>query len=144
MIKGIKSTTTRKEDIKRDWHLIDASGMVLGRVATDIAGLLIGKHKASYTPNLNVGDKVVVTNVSKIAVTGNKKSSKVYYRHSGYPGSVKSEALGTLLDRNPSEALRRAVKGMLPKNKLTKARMKNLHIYTGSDHPHSANFKNEK
>jgi len=108
---------------------IDAAGQVLGRVATIVAKNLMGKHKAFYTPHLNVGDRVVITNAAKVKVTGAKLKNKVYYRHTGYPHGLRSETLGSLMIRRPDEALRRAVEGMLPKNKLRSRRMANLRIY---------------
>ena len=108
---------------------IDAAGQVLGRVATIVAKNLMGKHKAFYTPHLNVGDRVVITNAAKVKVTGAKLKNKVYYRHTGYPHGLRSETLGSLIIRRPDEALRRAVEGMLPKNKLRSRRMANLRIY---------------
>ena len=141
MRKKNNTYQTKKEDVKRDWMQIDASGKILGKVATEIADLLIGKHKPTYTPHVNVGDKVVVTNAEKIAVTGRKLDQKTYYRHTGYPGGIRSETLSQLLERRPDEVVRKAVKGMLPKNKLLKQRMKNLYIYAGAEHPHAANVK---
>lgn len=137
-MKTIKTTMPKKEDIVPNWHFIDVNGKILGRVASDIATLLMGKHKAEYMSHINVGDKVVVTNASKVAVTGNKMEDKVYKRVSQYPGSVKEENLSSLLDRRPDEVIRRAVKRMLPKNKLVKERINNLYIYAGESHPHTA------
>ncbi len=131
-----KTTITRKEDLKRDWHVIDARGKILGQVASEAAQLLLGKHKPNFTFHLNNGDKVIITNASKIAVTGNKENAKVYSRYSGYPGGIKSETLKQLKARKPDEVIRLAVKGMLPKNKLQKDRMSNLYIYEGESHPH--------
>ena len=113
---------------------IDAAGQVLGRVATIVAKNLMGKHKAFYTPHLNVGDRVVITNAAKVKVTGAKLKNKVYYRHTGYPHGLRSETLGSLMIRRPDEALRRAVEGMLPKNKLRSRRMVNLRIYAKQEH----------
>ena len=121
-----KTTVTRKEDIQRDWHFINVENEILGVVASDIAQILLGKNKPNYTPNLNMGDNVVVTNASKVVVTGNKLDNKVYKKPTGYPGAVKEETLRHLMKRRPTEALRRAVYGMLPKNKLRKKRMQNL------------------
>lgn len=141
-MKTINTTMPKKEDIVQDWHFIDVSGKILGRVASDIATLLIGKNKAGYMPHINVGDKVVVTNSSKIAVSGNKLEGKVYKRVSQYPGSVKEERLSSLLERRPNEVIRRAVKRMLPQNKLIKERINNLYIYADATHPHTAQINN--
>lgn len=136
-----KTFTPKPEDIKQDWHLIDASGRVLGNVASEIAPLLIGKHKPSYATHVNMGDKVVVINASQFTVTGKKLKEKMYHRVTGYPGKVKSESLDKLLKRKPTEALKKAVRGMLPKNKLLKERMLNLYVYEGSEHPHKGQMK---
>ena len=136
-----KTFVPKHNKIERDWHLIDVEGKVLGRVATDISKLLIGKHKATYTPNINVGDNVVVINAEKIAVTGKKLKNKKYHRYTGYPGGIKTETLEHLLERKPTEVIRKAVFGMLPKNKLRKKRIANLHIYKGPEHPHQGQIK---
>lgn len=137
-MKKNKTTVTKKEDIRREWHLVDVEGKILGSVASDIARLLLGKNKANYTPNLNMGDKVVVTNASKIEVTGKKLKNKIYRHSTGYPGALREESLEHLLERKPTEVLRRAVWGMLPKNKLRKERIRNLYIYKEEEHPHKA------
>jgi large subunit ribosomal protein L13 len=131
-----KTFIPSQKDIKHDWHLVDADNKVLGKVASDIAILLTGKNKPTYTPNTNVGDNVVVINAEKISVSGNKMKNKVYHRVTGYPGGVKSETLEKLLSRRPTEVVRRAVYGMLPSNKLRNERMNNLYIYKGPQHPH--------
>ena len=133
-----KTYSAKSDEIQPDWHLVDAGNKILGRVASDIAVLLTGKEKVSYTPHINVGDKVVVINAEKVAVTGNKQKNKVYHRVTGYPGGVRSETLEKLLSRKPAEVIRKAVYGMLPKNKLRKDRMGNLYVYKGSEHPHQA------
>ncbi len=125
-------------NINREWSFIDANDRVLGDVASEIATKLIGKHRPDYVPNANMGDKVVVTNADKVAVTGKKMRNKVYYRHTGYPGGIRSETLGHLFQRDARQVIRRAVKGMLPRNKLLKQRMANLYIYEGAEHPHKA------
>ncbi len=135
-----KTKATKKEEIKRNWHLIDAKGRVLGRVATEVAPLILGKHKPYFTPTMDCGDKVVVINAALLEVTGNKMEAKVYGRHSGYPGGLRLENLESLLARRPEEVLRRAIWGMIPKNRLRKDRIKNVHIYAGSEHPHQAQF----
>lgn len=131
-----KTYTPTAKNIVQNWHLIDADGKVLGKLATDIAKKLTGKEKAIFTPNINVGDKVVVINSEKIRVSGTKVLNKVYHRHTGFPGGVKSETLKELMTKKPTEAIRRAVSGMLPNNKLRKVRMTNLYIYKGDSHPH--------
>jgi len=136
-----KTYTPKPEDIKQEWHLIDAEGMILGKLASKAAPLLIGKHKPTYTTHVNMGDKVVIINAAKFIVTGKKSTDKTYHRVTGFPGAVKSETLDKLIIRKPTEAVRKAIRGMLPKNKLLKERMKNLYIYKGSEHPHKAQIK---
>jgi large subunit ribosomal protein L13 len=123
---------------QRDWYVVDAEGQTLGRLATRIADTLRGKRKPEYTPHVDTGDFVVVVNAEKIAVTGDKRESKRYYRHSGYPGGIRSRTLGEMLDRTPEEVIRRAVKGMLPRNRLGRAQLRKLKVYAGPQHPHAA------
>ena len=123
------------KDIKRTWHLVDASDQVLGRIATDIATKLMGKNKSNFVPYLDNGDYVVVTNASKVKVSGKKSEVKVYFRHSGYPGGDKSETFSDLQKRKPEEIIRHAVKGMLPKTKLGREMIKKLHVFAGNEHP---------
>ncbi|MBI2021552.1 50S ribosomal protein L13 [Candidatus Daviesbacteria bacterium] len=123
------------KDIKRNWHLVDVKGKILGRVATEIATILSGKKKAQYVPYLDTGDFVVVTNAKDIKVTGRKMEQKKYVRHSGYPGGLKVETFSKLQVRRPEEIIRHAVKGMLPKNRLGVKMIKKLHVFAGSDHP---------
>lgn len=125
-------------DIEHAWHVIDAEGVVLGRLATEVAHLLRGKHKAIFAPNVDCGDHVVVINASKLDVSLRKSEDKLYYRHSGYPGGIKSENLGHLLERNPERVVRLAVRGMLPKNRLSRVQLKKLRVYGGPTHPHAA------
>jgi large subunit ribosomal protein L13 len=134
----IKTYTLRESEIERRWYVVDATDETLGRLASRIARVLEGKHKPSYTPNLDSGDHVIVLNASRIAVTRDKRESKVYVRHSGYPAGLKEETLGHLLERRPEEVIRRAVKGMLPRNRLGAQQLRKLKIYAGSDHPHQA------
>ncbi len=141
MVTRIKPHTTRPADIKPLWHVIDAEGQTLGRLCTRIAGLLQGKHRPIYVPHLNTGDFVVVLNAGKVRVTGNKLTQKVYYRHSGYHGGLKEQTLAELLDRSPTEAVRHAVKGMLPKNTVGRRMLRRLKLYPGADHPHEAQVK---
>jgi large subunit ribosomal protein L13 len=134
----VKTYALRASDIERSWWVVDATGQTLGRLATRIATLLEGKHKPIYSPNLDAGDHVVVVNAAGIKVTGNKMLQKRYYRHSGYPGGLKEETLQTLMGRKPELVIERAVKGMLPQNRLGRAMIKKLKVYAGPDHPHQA------
>ena len=126
------------QDRERDWYLVDADGKTLGRLATQIASVLRGKTKPTYTSHVDVGDFVIVVNAEKIRVTGNKREKKRYWRHSGYPGGIRSQTLGDLLERRPEEVIRRAVKGMLPRNRLARQQITKLKVYAGPDHPHQA------
>ena len=134
----MKTYNAKPGEISRDWYLVDADGQTLGRLATRIADMLRGKEKPQYTPHVDTGDFVVVVNAEKIAVTGNKLDQKRYYRHSGYPGGLRSRTLREQLERRPEEVLRKAVKGMLPRNRLAAAQLTKLKIYAGPDHPHEA------
>lgn len=125
-------------EVSRDWHVIDAENIVLGRLATTAATLLRGKHKPTFAPHVDTGDFVVVVNASKIAVSGNKRETSMRYRHSGAPGGLRSETIGDLLDRDPRRAVELAVWGMMPKNKLSRQQMTKLKVYGGSEHPHTA------
>jgi large subunit ribosomal protein L13 len=133
-----KTWTAKPGEIERQWYLVDAEGKTLGRLATRIADTLRGKGKAQYTPHVDTGDFVVVVNAEKIAVTGKKLDEKLYYRHSGYPGALRSRPLRDELERRPTEVLRKAVKGMLPRNRLGRAQLTKLKIYAGPEHPHAA------
>jgi large subunit ribosomal protein L13 len=133
-----KTISIREGEIDRRWFVVDATDQTLGRLASRIARVLEGKHKASYTPNLDAGDHVIVLNAARIAVTSDKLESKVYIRHSGYPQGLKQETLGHLLERRPEEVIRRAVRGMLPRTKLGAQQLRKLKVYAGSDHPHQA------
>jgi len=134
----MKTYTVKSSDIKPQWHVIDASGRTLGRLATEVATLLMGKHKPIYTPHLNTGDFVVVTNAAKVRVTGKKAQQKVYYRHSGYPGGFRSTTFNRMMETHPTRAIEYAVKGMLPKNRLGRDMLKRLKVYSGDTHPHQA------
>jgi large subunit ribosomal protein L13 len=134
----MKTYNAKPGEIARDWYLVDAEGKTLGRIATQIADRLRGKGKTAFTPHFDTGDFVVVVNAEKIAVTGKKLDDKMYYRHSGYPGGLKVRPLREQLERRPTEVLRKAVKGMLPKNKLSRRQITKLKIYAGPEHPHSA------
>ena len=133
-----KTYTARQGEIERQWFVVDATGQTLGRLATRVARVLEGKHKATWSPNLDGGDHVIVLNAKRIAVTSDKLESKVYARHSGYPQGFKEETLGHLLERRPEEVIRRAVKGMLPHTRLGAQQLRKLKIYAGADHPHQA------
>jgi large subunit ribosomal protein L13 len=133
-----KTYNAKPGEVARDWYLVDAEGLTLGRLATRIADTLRGKGKPQYTPHVDTGDFVVVINAEKIAVTGNKLDQKRYYRHSGYPGGLRTRTLREQLDRRPTEVLRVAVKGMLPKNRLAARQLMKLKIYAGPEHPHDA------
>jgi large subunit ribosomal protein L13 len=134
----LKTYSAKPGEITREWYVVDAEGKTLGRLATQIADVLRGKRKAAYTPHVDTGDFVVVVNAEKIAVTGSKLDDKMYYRHSGYPGGLKARPLREQLERRPTEVLRKAVKGMLPKNRLARQQLGKLKIYAGPEHPHEA------
>ena len=134
----MKTWNAKPADVERRWYVADAEGETLGRLATRIADTLRGKRKPGYTPHVDTGDFVVVVNAEKIAVTGKKLEQKMYYRHSGYPGGLRERTLAVQLERRPTEVLRKAVKGMLPRNKLASAQIGKLKIYAGPGHPHEA------
>ena len=134
----MKTYSTKASDIERQWHVIDASGKILGKLATQAASLLIGKHKPIFSPNLDTGDFVVITNADKVRVTGNKAKQKLYYRHSGYPGGFKSISLEKMMQTHPTRVIEHAVKGMLPHTRLGASMMKKLKVYVGDTHPHLA------
>ncbi len=133
-----KTYTVRESEIERRWYVVDATDETLGRLASRVARVLEGKHKPTFTPNLDSGDHVVVVNASRIAVSSDKRDSKVYIRHSGYPHGLKEESLGHLLDRRPEEVIRRAVKGMLPRNRLGAKQLTKLKVYAGPEHKQQA------
>ena len=134
----MKTYVANPKDRERNWLLVDAEGLTLGRLATQLADALRGKRKPTYTPHVDVGDFVVVVNAEKIAVTGAKLQKKLYYRHSGYPGGLKQRTLSEMLARRPEEVIRLAVRGMLPKNRLARKQLTKLKIYAGPEHPHEA------
>ena len=137
----MKTYSTKASEIKREWHVIDGSGRTLGRLASEVARLLKGKHKPIYAPHLDVGDFVIVINAAKVRVTGAKAQEKLYYRHSGYPGALKSISLGKLLETHPTRAIEHAVKGMLPHNRLGRVMLRKLKVYARATHPHQAQVK---
>ncbi|MFA5181367.1 MAG: 50S ribosomal protein L13 [Syntrophales bacterium] len=134
----MKTFNVKKEEIIKDWCVVDAQGKILGRLASEIASRLRGKHKPIYTPHLDTGDFVIVVNAEKIQLTGKKLADKIYYRHSGYPGGLTETTAGKLLQEKPEDVLKIAVRGMLPKNTLGRAMLKKLKIYKGPEHPHDA------
>jgi len=134
----MKTYVATPDSRERNWLVVDASGKTLGRLATHIADTLRGKRKPEYTPHIDVGDFVIVVNAERISVTGNKRQEKRYYRHSGYPGGLRSRTLEEMLARRPEEVIRHAVKGMLPRTRLGRAQMRKLKVYAGPDHPHAA------
>ena len=134
----MKTVSMRAEDVQRSWLVVDADGQTLGRLATEIARRLRGKHKAEYTPHVDTGDYVIVVNADKVRVTGNKTTDKMYYRHSGYPGGIKSISFAHLQQKHPEQIIEKAVKGMLPRNRLGRSMFRKLKVYAGSEHPHSA------
>src|SRR5256885_3761061 len=134
----MRTYTAKPGEVERRWYVVDADGQTLGRLATRIADTLRGKDKAQYTPHVDTGDFVVVVNAEKVRVTGNKLDQKLVYRHSGYPGGLKQRTLREQLERRPTEVIRKAVKGMLPRNRLAAAQLRKLKVYAGPDHPHAA------
>lgn len=134
----MKTFVAKPATIEKKWYVVDAAGQTLGRLSTVVADALRGKRKVTYTPNIDTGDFVVIVNAEKIVVTGKKLDEKTYWRHSGYPGGIKGELLKNLLARRPEEVVRRAVKGMMPHNRLGAAQMRKLKIYAGPEHPHVA------
>ena len=134
----MKTVSVRQQDVTHGWYVVDATDQTLGRLATEIARRLRGKHKAEYTPHVDTGDYIIVVNAEKVFVSGNKETKKIYYRHSGYPGGIKSTSLKRLREAKPEELLEKAVKGMLPRNPLGRAVFRKLKVYAGDSHPHGA------
>jgi large subunit ribosomal protein L13 len=134
----LKTYSVKQADITRKWYLVDAEGLPLGRLAAELAKILKGKNKPMYTPHLDVGDNVIVINANKLVLTGNKLQDKMHYRHSGYPGGLKVTSYEVLMREKPQMVLEKAVQGMLPKNRLGRAMIKKLHVYSGAEHPHKA------
>lgn len=134
----MKTDSTRPQDVQHDWFVVDAEGRTLGRLASAIAHRLRGKHKAEYTPHVDTGDYIVVVNAEKVRVTGTKERDKIYHRHSGYPGGIKSVSLGKLRATHPERLLAGAVRGMMPRNRLGRAMLRKLKVYAGPSHPHAA------
>ena len=134
----MKTQSVNKERVLHDWYLVDADGKTLGRLSTQIANRLRGKHKPEFTPHVDTGDYIVVINADKIHVTGKKETDKLYYHHTGFPGGIKAMALGKMREKSPEKILENAVKGMMPRNRLGRAMMSKLKVYAGNSHPHSA------
>jgi len=134
----MKTISANEGTVRRNWYVVDATDKTLGRLSTQIANRIRGKHKAEYTPHVDTGDYIVVVNAEKIKVTGTKLDDKHYYRHTGYPGGIKSVTLGKMMEDTPTRAIEQAVKGMMPKNKLSRTMLAKLKVYAGSEHPHTA------
>ncbi len=134
----MKTFSAKPESVERDWYVVDATGKTLGRLATEIARRLRGKHKPTYTPHVDTGDYIVVINAEKVQVTGNKRTDKMYYRHTEYPGGIKEISFDKLIDHKPEMVIQGAVKGMLPRNPLGRAMFSKLKVYAGNEHPHAA------
>ena len=141
LVHAMKTYVATPADRERNWLVVDATGQTLGRLATQIADALRGKRKPTYTPHVDTGDFVIVVNAEKISVSGNKRADKMYHRHSGYPGGLKSRTLNDMLERRPEEVIRLAVKGMLPRNRLARKQLTKLKVYAGPEHPHAAQFR---
>jgi large subunit ribosomal protein L13 len=137
-LTNMKTFSAKPETVKRDWYVVDAEGKTLGRLATEVARRLKGKHKAEYTPHVDTGDYIVIINAEKVTVTGNKADNKMYYRHSGYPGGIKETNFNKLQVEKPEMIIEKAVKGMLPKNPLGRDMFRKLKVYAGSEHGHAA------
>mgnify|MGYP001823127013 CR=1 FL=1 len=134
----MKTFSAKPEEVRRDWFVVDATDKTLGRLATELAARLRGKHKPEFTPHVDTGDHIVVVNAARIRVTGNKLADKMYYRHTGYVGNLKSISLGKLMEKSPEQAITIAVKGMLPKNRLGRAMLRKLRVFAGPEHSHAA------
>ena len=132
----IKTYSPKPAELSHDWYIVDAEGQTLGRLATEVATYLLGKHKPQFSPHLDCGDNIVIINAAKVSVTGNKLEAKKYYRHSGHPGGIKETSLAELMARNPTQVLEKAISGMLPKNRLLDDRMYRLRVYATAEHPH--------
>ena len=134
----MKTLSAKPAEVQHDWYVVDATGKTLGRLATEIARRLRGKHKTSYTPHVDTGDYIVVINAEKVHVTGNKRKGKIYYRHTGYPGGLKEMSFEKMIDHKPEQIIELAVKGMIPRNPLGRSMLSKLKVYAGSAHPHAA------
>jgi large subunit ribosomal protein L13 len=137
-VARVPTYSPKASEIQRAWYVVDADGLVLGRLATEVARILRGKHKPTFAPHLDTGDHVIIVNADKVVLTSDKSERKVIYRHSGYPGGIKAETYGRLLSRKPAEAVRRTIRGMLPKTRLGRQQLTKLKVYAGPTHPHAA------
>jgi large subunit ribosomal protein L13 len=137
-VARVPTYSPKISEIERSWHVVDAEGLVLGRLATEVARILRGKHKPTYTPHLDTGDHVVIVNADKVVLTAGKAERKTVYRHSGYPGGLKSQRFADVMARKPEDAVRRTIRGMLPKNRLGRQMLTKLKVYAGPNHPHAA------
>lgn len=135
---GVRTYSPKASEVERAWWIVDAEGQVLGRMATEVASVLRGKHKPTYTPHLDCGDHVIIVNADKVVTTADKSDRKILYRHSGFPGGLRSETLGTALERQPAEVVRRSIRGMLPHTRLGRQMLRKLKVYAGPVHPHEA------
>jgi large subunit ribosomal protein L13 len=138
LFDAMRTYVAKPSDRERNWYVVDANGLTLGRLSTQIADTLRGKRKPAYTPHIDTGDFVVVVNAEKVAVTGNKRADKLYHRHSGYPGGLRTRTFQDMIDRRPEEIIRLAVKGMMPRNRLARKQLTKLKVYAGPEHPHVA------
>ncbi|MCX6523309.1 MAG: 50S ribosomal protein L13 [Actinobacteria bacterium] len=134
----MRTYSPKVSEITHEWYIVDAEGLTLGRMATEVARVLRGKHKATFSPHIDTGDHVIIINASKVALSPGKAEKKMVYRHTGYPGGIRSDSYATLLDKKPEEAVRRTIRGMIPKNRLGRQMMTKLKVYPGPTHPHSA------
>jgi len=134
----VSTFTPKKSEIQRSWHLVDAEGLILGRMATEVAQLLRGKHKPTYASHIDTGDHVIVVNADKVILTSDKAEKKMVYHHTGFPGGIRSASYGTLLEKKPAEIVRQSIRGMLPKNRLGRKQLSKLQVYAGPTHPHEA------
>ena len=134
----MRTYSPKASEIERAWYVVDAEGLTLGRMSTEVARILRGKHKPTFTPHLDTGDHVIIVNAEKVVLTSNKAETKQVYRHTGYPGGIRSSTYAEMLDRKPAEAVRRTIRGMLPKNRLGRQMLSKLKVYAGPDHPHSS------
>ena len=135
---NVATYSPKASEIERSWHLVDAEGMVLGRLASEVAGLLRGKHKPTFAPHIDTGDHVIIVNAEKVVLTANKAGTKLVHRHSGYPGGLRTETYGSKMARRPDQAVRDTIRGMLPKTRLGRAQIRKLKVYAGPTHPHAA------
>jgi large subunit ribosomal protein L13 len=134
----VRTYSPKASEVERSWYVVDAEGMTLGRMATEVARVLRGKHKATFTPHLDTGDHVIIVNADKVVLSGNKAERKMVHHHTGYPGGIRSTTFAAEMETKPTEAVRRSVRGMLPKNRLGRQMLKKLKVYAGPDHPHTA------